>query len=260
MLRFGEESFEELAAEVGFCLDNIRHPDCVIKHAGRFYERAAECLRAHAILRVLFDAKPEKFSNDLVMSGQARRGYLRRCRADGFSDHYGARARTGSLLDALAAGDFELATDIAQLSPDRFQAGDEYEDDFCYQLFLGSCAAGEPAASRTAVLARFGAVLGNASPTRFEVCRAIDARSANDFAEAFEALLRERKAEVAKDGAVKEDLVAAIGAQIFVEGVALLKVARREGIAVHDEYPACPQMILELNEPTRPLTDEFAQP
>src|SRR5919106_2531094 len=112
MRRFGEADFEQLENEIEFCLQNIAHPACKIAEAGRFYEEAAEALRAHGILRLLVDADSRGFSNDLVMSGHARRAFLIRCRREGFSDYFEALSRSGSLFDALAANDLALASEI----------------------------------------------------------------------------------------------------------------------------------------------------
>ena len=85
--------------------------------AGRFYEEAAEALRAHAILRLLVDADGNGFSNDLVMSGHARRAWLRRCARDQYADYFLALSRSGSMFDAMAGDDFQLAAEIFRLSP-----------------------------------------------------------------------------------------------------------------------------------------------
>jgi hypothetical protein len=259
MLGFDEEAFHELAAEVGFCLDNLRHPDCALKYAGRFYEQAAEHLRAHAILRLLFDARPDKFSNDLVMSGQSRRAFLRRCRATEYSDYFTARSRTGSLFDSIAGNDFELAAEIARLSPDRFQNGDEYEDDFFYQKYVGLWTTNADQSERGAALDALEAIADDCGKARADVGRSLEAGDPAKFESSFQNLLRMRTEELATDGAVKEDVTAAIGANIFIEGVALLKLARHIGVATRDEYPMCPALAVEIRTPIRP-PDEFAQP
>lgn len=257
ILKFDEEAFDELGSEVGFCLDNLRHPDCALKHAGRFYELATECLRAHAILRLLFDAKPDKFSNDLVMSGQARRAFLRRCRDSKYTDYFAVRSRTGSFFDALAGNDFELAQEISELSPSAFRPGDEYEDDFSYQHYLGLLVEGGPAPQRVAALERLAEVASDTP--RLGVCTAIERRDPKAFAEAFEHLLADRSKEVSKDRAAAEELAVAIGTTIFIEGVALLKVAQRLKLRTEAEYPMCPALAVKARRPVRP-PDEFATP
>jgi hypothetical protein len=257
ILKFDEEAFDELGSEVGFCLDNLRHPDCALKHAGRFYELASECLRAHAILRLLFDAKPAKFSNDLVMSGQARRAFLRRCRDSKYTDYFAVRSRTGSLFDALAGSDFELAQEISELSPSAFSAGDEYEDDFCYQHYLGLLVEGAPAPARVAALERLAEVA--AGTPRLEVCAALEQRDPKAFAEAFEHLLSERTREISKDRAAAEELAVAIGTRIFIEGVAILKLAQHLKLEPGADYPMCPALAVKARKPVRP-PDEFATP
>jgi hypothetical protein len=257
MLSFGEEAFEELSSEVGFCLDNLQHPDCELKFAGRFYELAAECLRAHAILRILIDANPDKFSSDLVLSGYARRAFLRRCQKTGFWNYYGALSRTGSLFDAIAGDDLDLAAEIARLSPAAFRQGDEYEDDFWYQRYVGLLVSGAPEAERLAALGRFE--VAEANSIRLQLCQALERRDGRAFEEAFEELLRQRTADIETDSAAKEDLATAIGTKIFIEGVALLKLASRAGLTLAGEYSMCPTMAVERRQPTRPR-DEFAQP
>ena len=243
-MRLGVDSFDSLAAHVGYCLENIQHPNCTMQHAGRFYEEAAEALRCHAILRLLIDANPQGFASDLVMSGHARRAWLKRCRASHYEDGFLALARTGSMFDALAADEVALAGEIFAHSPEAWRRGDEYEDDFRYQRYLGLRLSGASDAACAAELDRFD-VAAESAGARLAVCQALQLRDSPAFAKAFAALLDERSAEIAEDGArAEEELNVAIEAQVFVEGVALLKLARRLGVEVAVEYPMCPALAL----------------
>ena len=254
---FDESTFDELAQEVAFCLANIRHPACTMKHAGRFYEDAAEALRAHAILRLLVDGNPDGFSNDLVMSGQARRGWLRRCARQGYADYFLAFSRSGSMLDAVAAGDLALAAEIFGLSPAEVRKGDEYPDDFWWQRFLGLLLAGAPAVALDAALRALEAEVEGAG-ARLATARALRARDAAAFDGAFRALLAEREAVNAEEaGRALEEPALAVGAQVYVEGIAVLKLARHLGMDVEPEYPMCPGMALLPRPPAAP-PDEFS--
>jgi len=258
-MRFTERTFEDLASHVAFCLENVRHPACTLAAAGRFYEEAAEALRAHAILRLLIDADEAGFSNDLVMSGQARRGYLRRCARDGYADYFLALSRSGSLIDAVAAGDLPLAVEIFRLSPPAFRKGDEYEDDFHWQRFLGLLLSGAPATELDASLQALDAAAEGAG-AKLDVARALRARDAEAFDGAFRALLAEREAANAEDAArADEEVPVAVGTQVYVEGIAVLKLARHLGIPIEPEYPMCPTLALVPQPPATPV-DEFASP
>jgi len=255
--RFGEASFEELEEHISFCLDNLRHPDCTLDEAGRFYEEAAENLRAHAILRILIDANRDGFSNDLVMSGHARRAFLRRCALQKYTDPFLSLSRSGSILDAIAGDDLALADELVRLSPTVWRRGDEYEEDFCHHRFLGLCLTRAPPAECDAVLSRFEHVAGDEDP-RLAVCRALQRKNAPAFENAFQGLLRAIEAEIAEDKALaSEDLTVAIGTKVSIEGIALLKLARGTGLPISLEYPMCPALTLLPRTPAAPV-DEFA--
>jgi Immunity protein 49 len=258
-MRIREDGLAVLEDEIGFCLENIRHPRCRLEMAGRFYEDAAEALRAHGILRLLVDAERDGFSTSLVMSGHARRAFLRRCARQRYADCFLAFSRSGSMLDAIAADDLTLAAEIFSLSAATLRRGDEYEDDFRWQRFLGVLLTGAPSSELDAALAALDAA-SEGSGARLALAKALRARDAAAFDEAFRALLAERSALNEEDAARSaEEVTVAAGALVFVEGIAVLKLARRSGIAVAHEYPMCPTLALLPAEPATP-PDEFSPP
>jgi hypothetical protein len=193
------------------------------------------------------------------MSGHARRAYLRRCQRARYADYFIALSRSEAALDAAAAGAGELAQEIFSLSPPDWRPGDEYEDDYWYQRFVGVVLSGAPGDRRDLVLARFGAVAKDGS-ARLAVCRALHRRSSADFDAAFMDLLQERQEEIASDaGRAEEEVAVALGAKVFVEGVALVRLARRAGLETALEYPMCPALALADGPPPEPK-DEFAVP
>jgi hypothetical protein len=259
MLRIDEKSFGLMDEEVAFCLANIRDPACTIQYAGRFYEEAADALRAHAILRLLVDANPDGFSNDLVMSGHARRGWLRRCARQQFADYFLALSRSASMLDAIAANDFPLAVEIFALSPVSPRTEDEYPDDFWWQRFLGLLVSGAPATQLDAALEAL-AVETEGAGARLGLARALRACDVEAFGQAFEALLVERKEENEGDATLAEEEVSvAVGAKVFIEGVAVLRLARQAGVSTQPEYPMCPALALLPAKAAAP-PDEFSAP
>ena len=257
MRRITEQDFEEHESQVAFCLGNIRHPQLTLELAGRFYEEAAEVLRAHAILRLLVDADGNGFSNDLVMSGHARRAWLRRCARDQYADYFLALSRSGSMLDAIAGDDLQLAAEIFRLSPTAVRPGDEYEDDFFWQRSLGLLLTGAPRAELDGALA---ALASAAEGARSALANALGVRDPSAFDEAFQSFLEEREATNEEEAARAEEEVAiAAGTQVFIEGIAVLKLARHLQIPIADEYPMCPTLALAPRIPATPA-DEFSPP
>jgi hypothetical protein len=259
MLPFSEDSFEDLAAEVALCLANIRDSGSTLQDAGPFYEGAAEALRGHAILRLLIDGDGEGFSNDLLMSAQARRGYLRRCAHAKYGDYFLALSRSSALFDAVAGDDVTLASEVFHLSPDSWRPGDEYEVDFCFQRCLGLHVCGSPAAALTSALEHFEKA-AEGEGARLSVCHALHGKDPNAFESAFQAFLQARNAEIAETlDLADEQLIVALGTKVFVEGIAVLKIARRLGLPLAIEYPMCPALALIPRQPVEP-EDEFAAP
>jgi hypothetical protein len=255
--RISGEDFEAPETDVAFCLGNIRHPQITLEVAGRFYEEAAEALRAHAILRLLVDANGNGFSNDLVMSGHARRAWLRRCARQQYTDYFLALSRSGSMLDAIAGDDLQLAAEIFRLSPTAVRLGDEYEDDFWWQRYLGLLLTGAPRPELDTALAALAEAAEGARPA---LAKALDKREVAAFEEAFHRFLEEREAANEEDaGRAEEEVAVAAGTQVFIEGIAVLKLARHLQIPIADEYPMCPTLALVPRKPATP-TDEFSPP
>jgi hypothetical protein len=255
--RLSEEDFEQPETHVAFCLGNIRHPKSTLEMSGRFYEEAAEALRAHAILRLLIDANGNGFSNDLVMSGHARRAWLRRCAHQQYADYFLALSRSGSMLDAIAGDDLQLAAEIFRLSPTAVRLGDEYEDDFWWQRLLGLLLTGSPRPEVDAALAALALAAEGARPA---LAKALDKRDADGFDEAFRSFLEERDAANEEDAArAEEEVAVAAGTQVFIEGIAVLKLARQLQIPIADEYRMCPTLALVPRKPATPA-DEFSPP
>jgi hypothetical protein len=240
---YGDDTFEELVGNMDLMTGNFLAPECPLDDAGRFYQQYCDAARAHAILRILIDSDPEGFFADLIDGAQTRRHFLARCAKAGFRDVFASCGRCTSFFDALVAEDYDLAKEISDLSPDDVIAGEEYEEDFCYMrfLFLFAKCGNTAGAELDGILARFEKSLDGAWSSRLDVCRALRAADADAFALAFESLLLDRENEI-RDmrGRAEEEVPVALDSQLFVEGLALLRLADREGLATERQYPGCP--------------------
>src|SRR5438067_13798596 len=113
MKAFDEDSFEEIEDHLDFLMANMTSPRCPLEDAGRFYEEYLFGLRAHAILYLLVDADGDGFNHDLNVAGYVRRHLLRRCARHQHSDSYMRSGRMEGFLDAVAASNLALASEIA---------------------------------------------------------------------------------------------------------------------------------------------------
>jgi hypothetical protein len=255
--------------------DDTSQAVCVVTDSGRFYRELTELLRAHAILRLVVAADAEGFSSDLIMSGRAARAHLRhharpihadRRRADVLlcaqpvrTERRRAHSCFGPFFDALAAGDIGLATEIADLAPSHWRPDQEPEEDFLWQRTLGLLLIGAHKPLIEAHLARFAERIVEGKDARLEVCRALYAADSLAFDKAFRGLLCQREIEILRERRRQAaDTCHSLSTQVYVEGIAVLKMARAGGISIAREYPMCPALALAERRAAEPQ-DKSAQ-
>lgn len=246
-----DEYRESLAYDAAFWMVGLRNPSFPLDELGALSDEVSKKLRALAILVLLAQGESERFLHNLIRSGRARRTYLERLRDAGKTDdHHQVSGRYRAFVDALAAGENELCRSIASLSPADFREGHEYEDDYCFAQILHRLGGGgepsgdrESGASGTAPLFERWEAYRSDDP-RMPVCRAIVLRDAPAFEEAFDELLRAREEEItaAKERRQLEEPHVIAERQVYVEGLALLRLAVARGIPASGEYRFCPSL------------------
>jgi hypothetical protein len=216
--------------------------------------------RILAIHALLADADVDLFLDRLERSGTARLELMKTAARGTPCDPQTLIAtKAMGFPAALAAGNFELATAIAQVMPDQHAATWEYEDDFLFidlmrQLVLGLDAGGtgwvKPA---KAALARWKVVRkGRPSPEQ-DVCRALVERDQNSFTAAFPELVEARRGDYAayRKGTSYDPKIFATEGHVWIEGFALLELATRLGLASEPEYPLLPSLARSARSPRR---------
>ncbi|MEW6381915.1 MAG: Imm49 family immunity protein [bacterium] len=241
-----EEYGEPLAYEIAFWMQGLTNPEYPVEELGRLSLELSDKFRALAIIVLLVKGDSDLFYHNLIRSGRARLIYLQRLKSEGIGqDHHQASGRYEPLLDAIAAGDFELAHRIIELSPAEWQKGHEYEDDYCYAQVLHRLVQ-EPVPEQEIppLFKQFEAYLEGQPSARLDVCRAIVEQDQPAFDEAFADLLDDREAQIAANkarGQLEEPSVVA-QRQVFIEGLALLRLAGRRGLATQPDYRYCPSL------------------
>lgn len=239
------EAAQPLAFDTAFWLTGFEASDGFeLAELGRISVQLCGKLRALAIIALVVKADSDRFFHNLIRSGTVRETFLARLKQAGHqADHHLASSRLDGLLDAIAAGDIELAQRIAWLSPRQFEPQREYEDDFCYAQVLHRLVHGVSAASvYEPFLARHEAVLQGQPDPRLALCRALVTPSQADFDTAFADLLQARSDEIAAQVARSQldEPQTVAERQVFVEGLAWLRLAERAGLRTEAEYLYCP--------------------
>jgi hypothetical protein len=238
------EYSEPLSFDTAFWMGGVHNPDYPLDQLGSLSLEVSEKLRGMAIIVLLTKGDSDTFYHNLMRSGIAREIYLRRCRDSGLlGDHHRASGRYEPFLDAVAAGDFALAGRIAALSPAEWMADHEYEDDYCYARSLFALiAVPTDVEALPDLTAKWEAFLDGEPSAKLAVVRALQQVNQREFNEGFSDLLRERKMQIAADiarGQFEKPTVIA-QRQVFIEGLALLRLAGVRGLTSEAEYMYCP--------------------
>lgn len=236
---------EDAAQALGEAMDGFRRgADARVLHAQseevalHFVTIAAACL--------LVDGNSQKFLMNLVRCAENGRQFLRLMRSRELD--LPSASKNISLLAALTAADFERAAQIASLSrTTRNEAQHEYEDEFLWASILNGLAATPLASSRDDVESALEGVVEIAPAvyeSRAEAVRALLARDGEAFEDAMTRAAREY-------GIWAEDQVGSPSTSlrefaphrfIWLEGLALLRLAERAGMGLVFHLDYCPRL------------------
>ena len=205
--------------------------------------------QAVGICKLLVDADVTKFRENLIRGAQARRYHLRKSREEGSADddRFLGLSKVEAVFDAIVADSPELLRDVVALSGEQWHEGWEYEDDFCYYLFVHRLV-GQPgflaSPSATALIERFEKALEGQSSARLELCKAVQTRNGKGLREAFEFFLTARKHELdARRPRITEYTAQAIfwpRSFVSIEALAWLCIAQRIDLEMNDDFLFCP--------------------
>jgi hypothetical protein len=235
---------EALAYDVAFQMLGMDDPNYPVERLGKLSLELSAKLRSLAIITLLVKAETDNFFHNLIRSGCMRETYLRRAVAAGLlQDHHRCLGRFEPVLDLIAAGAFEDVQRIRELSPGEFRAGHEYEDDHWYAASLHELSKPSPDEyCLMLALDSFEKALDGMSAVRLNVLRALVVRDQGLFVGSFQTLLAQRTVQLAADkerGLLEEPALMA-ECQVYIEGLAMLRLAGRSGLTTDEEYLYCP--------------------
>ncbi|WNG39586.1 hypothetical protein F0U61_42390 [Archangium violaceum] len=197
-----------------------------------------------ALCELLAEARTDRFQVLLCKSALARAFMLRLATSRRFEPILICGSRNFSFVDAVAAGQLDLASELARLSPDRHEPRCEYEDDFLLHRFMQKRLLHLHAAEDhdfQAMLERWAQVVEGEHAPYLDVCRALVLRDAEAFHTALLEAGEERARLFRKKDAYPEDARRTDGA-VFMNGLALLRLAELSGMPTQREYPNIPYL------------------
>jgi hypothetical protein len=240
------EAGQAMAADVALWLGALDDPEMPLEEMGKLALEQCNNLRSLAILVLLVKGDVDKFHHNLIRSGRCRAMYLERVhRERDFEQHDFASGCFQPFLDAVAAGDIPLARHIAALSPAGWRKGHEYEDDFFYAQILHRLIEDPVSVDEASSFAtRLESLRVPGGGVRAAVCSAIIANDQASFDSAFDDFLAHRELEIDTDVERGELESPAVLAQrkIYVDALALLRLAQRRGLITQSEYEFCPAL------------------
>ena len=238
------EYIEPLSYDTAFWMAGVLNAEYPLSELGDLTLEVSAKLRTMAIVVLLTKAATDTFYHNLIRSGRCREVYLQRCLADNaLWEHHRASGRYEPLVDVIAAGDFSAAGRIVERSPVEFMTGHEYADDYCYAQIIHTLVR-DDITNVSQLFRRFHEYIEGDSNPRLSLSHALVERDQRAFDDAFEALLMERDAEIqaARERRQIEDLQVTAQRQVFVEGLAVLRLAERRGLQTQPEYRYCPSI------------------
>lgn len=207
--------------------------------------------RALGICGLLMHADRDLFFHGLIQSALTRQYYLRRCAQEGVLNNPDSRSSfVDPFLDAVAANQLKLSGRVASLAAPKWLEGHEYEEDFLYARILHGLidAPRREEPELAEMLRRYERALEDGKDARLDVCKALVSRSQEDFQGSFARLLDDHEIRNSKIGEPRLDSIMAQeytfepNRRIFVEGLALLRIAEELGLRTEKEYRFCPAM------------------
>jgi hypothetical protein len=202
--------------------------------------------RVLAIGSLLLTGRSKHFFYFLPQSGRAFAHYLANAGAAGLR-----LSLYAPFFDAVGAGDFEGAADIARRSRRTWAQGEEYEEDFLFVDFLmRHFFLDAPMTECEDLLARYERALQGAEDVRLALCTALLQGDSEAFNAALAQYLAERKAsqDERRETSVLSEEEKATWAHVSIEALALVRLAERKGLETEEEYLFIPSIAREASK------------
>jgi len=214
--------------------------------AGKAYWIVGFSYRILAISHLLADGDSAVFRRLMAKAGHSRLDYMRGLKdAEPQDKSYWCGSKNVGFFHSLVAGDLDTANELAALAPRTHTKGVEYEEDFLFSHFCQQLlTASDDSESLQRICDRWDEVLEGKGSPKLNVSRAFLAADDTAFDEALDEMITEYEQAMA-DWRTRTDYREDLGAtegNLFVNGLAILRLAEIRGLHPRDEHPFMPSM------------------
>ncbi len=245
---------DELSVDLAFWYQGLDNPNYPAHQLGDLCDELSTKFRALGIMVLLAEANSDLFLHSLMRSAQVRIAYYEAMHRHGMTDDFFMSAgHYQPVLDALASGDVGLVHHIAALSPQDIRPGEYPDDHYHAQILFRLASNTVPTTSDfTPLLDAYANEVASFCP-RLSLLRSLIARDQSEFDTAFSEFIDEVDTAIAKDIERSQHETPVVLAQraVSVEGLAMLRLATKQGLTTERETLYCPS--LARTPLTRPL-------
>ena len=234
--------YQDIESMVDFSLEQLAKASS--SELGPLCEELYVFYRTAGIAALLLDLDIDRFYHMLIRSGLIRVFLLQKStQEDKKLSRFCKLTKVNGFFDSVAANRFDVAEKITVLSPQKWIERYEYEDDYCYILFLHNMIRGGEKSLKEKIIYRFEKILEGESSPKYDVCYALFKQDNQYFDDAFSDLidLWTDEIEFQKKSISRNEVEFAAARHIYIEGLALLRIAEMVGIETQDEYQYCPK-------------------
>ena len=201
--------------------------------------------QAVGICELIYDAETDAFYDHLTRSGLLQLQFLQRVK-NGLTvpSKFTKASELRGFCAAHAAGDWDLAKRIADVSSTQATSHSEYPEDFYMAQFMFACTRHATDQELDGIATAVEQALGNIVEVRAQLARAICNKDESAVHQSFEALLVQREGYLnqCKTQAVGQDPVFVPMSSIYIEGLAWLRILEVRGFKMKPDYPYCPNL------------------
>ncbi|MCP3143932.1 immunity 49 family protein [Pyxidicoccus xibeiensis] len=190
---------------------------------------------------LLSELDEEGFRDGLEQAATLYRDLLkRRSACSEFDQYYLARSKGEPLFDALAVGAWDLARDIAARMTSTWMQRMEAEEDFHYFGVLSAMLLQRP--DLDSELAAFERCLQGGQSYRFDAVKGLTLADAEAFEAGLQGMIEEQAAWVERQqrSGLFDPYLHKTSAFVFIEGVALVRLARNRALKTEERYRLIP--------------------
>ncbi|MBL0699211.1 immunity 49 family protein [Comamonas sp. JC664] len=212
--------------------------------------------RILGICALLRDLDGESFTQSLRKSSLARMHLMQQRSAQApLPHHVLAISKDTGFIAALAAGDIDTETRIAEHSPRAVIDGAEYEEDFLFYHFQQRMLSTPTnQAELQGIIDRWTRVEEGEATAYITICQALLEQNAASFCSALDAVLEMHKEQLRRYGkqADFDRELAATEGKVYLNGLALVRLAQSLKLAVPERPELIPRRAHEASCPPLP--------